>query len=413
MKIYVVDTPFGLFAANKAGKIVDQCIFGSTPSEASSSIREIDDGSIPSKADDFFRRLKKDNHRPIVLDNEALAKAVEKKLDLQTELEKPCATSDKFREQLESVAVGLRLVKDKDEFNRFVRGVSLQMAREAVAVSAAKRDQHAIQTVRSLEDLDKTLNLFAGRVREWYGLHFPEMDRLIESHDTYVRLVANLGKRSNFNEEAVVREGLPKDKTGSLIEAASRSMGADIGEEDLAWLRVFCNKTLDLFKLREQAEKYLEEIMKETAPNMSFLMGATLSAKLISLAGGLDRLAMMPASTLQVLGAEKALFRSLKTGARPPKHGIIFQYASIHQAPRWQRGKIARALSGKLSIAARIDAFKGEFRGEFLKNEVEKRVNEIREKYGNPPMKHADQQISRERASMHSRRERWHRAARR
>jgi nucleolar protein 56 len=190
-------------------------------------------------------------------------------------------------------------------------------------------------------------------------------------------------------------------------------MGADIGEEDLAWLRVFCNKTLDLFKLREQAEKYLEEIMKETAPNMSFLMGATLSAKLISLAGGLDRLAMMPASTLQVLGAEKALFRSLKTGARPPKHGIIFQYASIHQAPRWQRGKIARALSGKLSIAARIDAFKGEFRGEVLKNEVEKRVNEIREKYGNPPVKHADQQISRERASMHSRRERWHRAARR
>ena len=413
MKIYVIDTPFGLFATNKAGKVVDQCIFGSTPSEASSSIKEIEAGSIPSKADEFFSRLKKDNHRPIVLDNEALAKAVEKKLDLQTQLEKPCATSDKFREQLESVAVGLRLVKDKDEFNRFVRGVSLQMAREGVAVSAAKRDQHAIQTVRSLEDLDKTLNLFAGRVREWYGLHFPEMDRLIESHDTYVRLVANLGKRSNFNEEAVVREGLPKDKTGLLIEAASRSMGADIEEEDLAWLRVFCNKTLDLFKLREQAEKYLEEIMKETAPNMSFLMGATLSAKLISLAGGLDRLAMMPASTLQVLGAEKALFRSLKTGARPPKHGIIFQYASIHQAPRWQRGKIARALSGKLSIAARIDAFKGEFRGEILKNELEKRVNEIREKYGNPPMKHADQQISRERSSMHSRRERWHRAARR
>ena len=350
MKIYVIDTPFGLFATNKAGKIVDQCIFGSTPSEASSSIREIEAGSIPSKSDDFFGRLKKDNHRPIVLDNEALAKAVEKKLDLQTQLEKPCATSDKFREQLESVAVGLRLVKDKNEFNRFVRGVSLQMAREAVAVSAAKRDQHAIQTARSLEDLDKTLNLFAGRVREWYGLHFPEMDRLIESNDTYVRLVASLGKRSNFNEEAVVREGLPKDKTGSLIEAASRSMGADIEEEDLAWLRVFCNKTLDLFKLREQAEKYLEEIMKETAPNMSFLMGATLSAKLISLAGGLDRLAMMPASTLQVLGAEKALFRSLKTGARPPKHGIIFQYASIHQAPRWQRGKIARALVEGLAL---------------------------------------------------------------
>ena len=127
--------------------------------------------------------------------------------------------------------------------------------------------------------------------------------------------------------------------------------------------------------------------MKDVTPNMSSLIGPTLSAKLISIAGSLDHLAKMPASTLQVLGAEKALFRALKTGARPPKHGIIFQYAAIHQAPRWQRGKIARALSGKLSIAARIDAFKGEFRGEALKRGLEKRIDEIKEKYKNPPMR--------------------------
>jgi nucleolar protein 56 len=93
----------------------------------------------------------------------------------------------------------------------------------------------------------------------------------------------------------------------------------------------------------------------------------------------------MPASTLQVLGAEKALFRSLKTGARPPKHGVIFQHIAIHQSPRWQRGKIARALSGKLSIAARLDAFGGEFLGQKLRGDVERKVNEIKERYKMPP----------------------------
>jgi len=118
---------------------------------------------------------------------------------------------------------------------------------------------------------------------------------------------------------------------------------------------------------------------------MSSLVGPMLSARLISIAGGLENLAKMPASTVQVLGAEKALFRSLKTGARPPKHGVIFQYGAIHQSPRWQRGKIARALSGKLSIAARLDYFGGEFKGEVLRGQLEKKIKEISEKYGAPP----------------------------
>jgi nucleolar protein 56 len=387
MKVYVVDTPFGLFALNKAGKVIDKCLFGSNPSEASSMLRQIESGDLPTTVSDFFVKLKKEKYKPLVVDNETLLKAVKGKGGLETELEKPSAVGDKFREQLVPVLIGLKIIKDEADFNRFVRDVTLQMARVGVAVSAARRDQHAIQTARALDDLDKTLNLFSGRTREWYGLHFPEMDRLIEGQDTYVRLVANLGKRSNFTEEALEKEGLPKEKVQALIEAAKRSMGAEIGDDDLDWLRVFCNQTLDLFKLRDRAEKYLEDLMKNVAPNMNFLLGSTLSAKLISLAGSLDHLAMMPASTLQVLGAEKALFRALKTGARPPKHGIIFQYAAIHQAPRWQRGKIARALSGRLSIAARIDAFKGEFRGEILKKQLEKRIDEIKEKYSNPPMR--------------------------
>jgi nucleolar protein 56 len=125
--------------------------------------------------------------------------------------------------------------------------------------------------------------------------------------------------------------------------------------------------------------------MDEVAPNTRAVAGALLGARLIAIAGSLQNLAMRPASTIQVLGAEKALFRSLKTGARPPKHGLIFQHALLHDAKRWQRGKIARVLAGKLAIAARADAFGGKYVGETLKANIDRRLAEIREKYKEPP----------------------------
>ena len=125
--------------------------------------------------------------------------------------------------------------------------------------------------------------------------------------------------------------------------------------------------------------------MEEVAPNTKAVAGALLGARLIAIAGSLQNLAMRPASTIQVLGAEKALFRSLKTGARPPKHGLIFQHALLHDAKRWQRGKIARVIAGKLAIAARADAFGGRYVGDKLKADIDKRIAEIQEKYKEPP----------------------------
>ena len=162
-------------------------------------------------------------------------------------------------------------------------------------------------------------------------------------------------------------------------------MGAEIGDADLVVLQSFCELMLDLDKFRTKSEGYVEDVLKQIAPNMTSVVGSALSARLISIAGSLDNLAKMPASTVQVLGAEKALFRSLKTGARPPKHGVIFQHIAIHQSPRWQRGKIARAISGKLSIAARLDAFGGEFLGQKLREDVDRKVDEIKERYKVPP----------------------------
>jgi nucleolar protein 56 len=261
----------------------------------------------------------------------------------------------------------------------------MELAKLRVKGAAEKRDLVIAQAIQTLDDLDRTVNLFMGRLREWYGIHFPELDRLIEKHETYARLVMNLGYRDNFSFEALEKEGIPKERAEVTAKAAETSMGADIAEQDLAEIQALSRNVLELYELRKNMENYVDKTMEEVAPNTRAIAGALLGARLIAIAGSLQNLAMRPASTIQVLGAEKALFRSLKTGARPPKHGLIFQHALLHDAKRWQRGKIARVLAGKLAIAARADAFGGRYVGDALKADIDKRLAEIREKYKEPP----------------------------
>ena len=162
-------------------------------------------------------------------------------------------------------------------------------------------------------------------------------------------------------------------------------MGADIAEADLEMIQSLAKDVLNFYLLRKNMEDYVDHTMEELAPNVRAVAGALLGARLIAMAGSLQNLAMRPASTIQVIGAEKALFRSLKTGARPPKHGLIFQDTLLHDAKRWQRGKIARVIAGKLAIAARADAFGGHFIGDKLKADINKRLEEIHTKYKEPP----------------------------
>jgi nucleolar protein 56 len=261
----------------------------------------------------------------------------------------------------------------------------MELAKLRVKGASEKQDLIIAQAIQTIDDLDRTVNLFIGRTREWFGVYFPELDRLVEKHETYARLVMDLGDRENFTSKALEQEGLPKERSETIAKTAQSSMGADIAGADLLQIQALSKNVLELYKLRENMEAYLERKMQELAPNVRAVAGALLGARLIAIAGGLRNLAMRPASTIQVLGAEKALFRSLKTGARPPKHGLIFQHTLLHDAKRWQRGKIARVIAGKLSIAARADAFGGAFVGDRLKGEINKRLDEIREKYKEPP----------------------------
>jgi len=385
LKATVVESVIGVFGFGEDSKLVENALFPRDPQEAVRRLRKIEEGSLVEEVSELVDKLRSRGYTLFVFENQSMARAVSEKLNVETGVEASSEAGRRLRENLEQFALELGFVEKPEQLRVWVHSVSLELAKVKVKTSVEKRDLIVAQAVQSVDDLDKSLNVFMSRIREWFGLHYPELDRMVGKHETYARLVVNLGHRENFTPENLEAEGLPKTKAKSLAEVAAASMGAELAEEDLSQIQVFCRNVLSLYELRDSLETYVDTIMEEVAPNTRAVAGSLLGARLLALAGGLTNLAKMPASTIQVLGAEKALFRSLKTKSRPPKHGIIFQHPLIHEGKHWQRGKIARALAGKLSIAARVDAFGGSYIGEELKADLEKRITEIKERYQKPP----------------------------
>ncbi len=272
------------------------------------------------------------------------------------------------------------LVKDAQEALDKIREYTIYFSQRRIQEQAARLDQHAIQMIQAIDEVDKTINLFYMRLREWYGLHFPELYNVINDPETYVSIVHNFPDRDKIDYEKLVSLNVPKKKAELIQQLAETSKGASFDEAMSKLIDQLAEITLSLIKLRKNMAKELERIMNKIAPNITALVGATIGARLLSKAGSLEKLAKMPASTIQVLGAEKALFRALKTHSKPPKHGIIFQHKLIHEAPKKLRGKLARALASKLAIAARIDFYSGTKNEELIKSFNEK-VEEIRKKF--------------------------------
>lgn len=384
VKATIIESSFGILAFNEENAIIEKALFPKNPQNAAKVILKIESGKIVDEVTRLIESLKKKGYDKFVFENANLAKETEK-LGIMTEVSKPSRAGELLRSNMERFAVEIGFVKNAEEFSLWTHNITMEIAKLRVKGAVEKRDLIIAQAIQTLDDLDRTINLFMSRVREWYGIHFPELDRLIDKHETYARLIVELGNRENFTAETLEKQDMPKSKAEQIAKTAETSMGADLAEADLKQIQTLCKDVLNLYQLRDNMEKYLETAMEEVAPNMKTIVGALLGARLIAISGGLINLARRPASTIQVLGAEKALFRSLKSGARPPKHGIIFQHTYLHEAKKWQRGKIARALAGKLAIAARLDAFGGRYIGDDLKADLEKRLEEIREKYAEPP----------------------------
>jgi len=222
-------------------------------------------------------------------------------------------------------------------------------------------DDYAAQAVAAFDDLQEISNQLLERLREWYGLHYPELAKTVEDGQ-FLDLVAEYGDR----------ERMPTPGVGSV--------GGELPDADREALMGFAALARDVVRQRRSLESRLTAGMKELAPNLTYLAGPILSARLVALAGGLEPLARLPAGTVQTLGAEKALFRHLREGSRPPKHGVLFQHPWIHRAPRWQRGALTRIFAGKLVIAARADAYSKRFIADRLKEQVEKAMAEAKRK---------------------------------
>lgn len=262
----------------------------------------------------------------------------------------------------------------KDAMSR-LREFAVQLSSQRIAQESESPDLHIIQAIGALDEVDRDINVKGARVREWYGLHFPELENTVDGVNGYVRVVL-AGRRDDLTPEAAREAGFQPEKVEMILAAASNSRGGDISGDNLAVVQELARQVLDLYGFRSRMEELVEDAMGAMAPNVTAVLGASVGARILSRAGSLKKLAMMPSSTIQILGAEKALFRSMKSGSQPPKHGLLFQHPMVHAAPRWQRGRIARAIAAKAAIASRVDMHSPEL-NETLLEKLNVKIKEI------------------------------------
>ncbi|KAG2498922.1 hypothetical protein HYH03_003112 [Edaphochlamys debaryana] len=307
----------------------------------------------------------------------------------------PCVSNDIVGEVIRGIRANLsRFVSVAEaDMKRAQLGLAHSYSRAKVKFNVNKVDNMIIQAIALLDTLDKDVNTFVMRVREWYSWHFPELVKIVNDNYQYARLALIIKDKSTLSEEklpAMTEILADEAKSKEILDAARASMGQDISPIDLLNIEVFALRVIKLAEYRQKLHAYLNDKMHAVAPNLSALIGEVVGARLISHAGSLTNLAKYPASTVQILGAEKALFRALKTKGNTPKYGLIFHSSFIGRAKQRNKGRISRYLANKCSIASRIDCFMDQATsvfGEKMKEQVEERLRFYEE--GTAPRKNA------------------------
>lgn len=310
-----------------------------------------------------------------------------------------CVSNDAVNE----VIRGLRL-----HFPSMIKGLSMvgeakaqlglghSYSRAKVKFNVNRSDNMIIQSIALLDQLDKDINTFSMRVKEWYSYHFPELMKIVGDNYMYCRLAKLLGNRKDMAEDILEKiEEITMDsgKSAAIVSASKMSMGMDVSPIDLINIMSFSSRVISLTEYRKSLVDYLHKRMTSVAPNLSTLIGDVVGARLISHAGSLTSLAKYPASTVQILGAEKALFRALKNKGNTPKYGLIFHSTFIGRAGAKNKGRISRYLANKCSIASRIDCFTDHPNtvfGEKLRDQVENRLKFYESNGDETPLKNAD-----------------------
>lgn len=248
---------------------------------------------------------------------------------------------------------------DKDD----IREKAISQTREEIE-SSVEKDQLLVKAVKQLDQLVRDIRDQVERLRDWYGVHFPELEQEITEDDRFVDILEKYGVEKNNIEP--------------FSQMAEKSTGSDLNEQDRELIENSVSTIASMKNLRDEIEDYVKEGAQEEFQNLSVLLGPVLATRLVALAGGLEELAKKPASTVQMLGAEKALFRHLHGEGSSPKHGVLFHHRFVKNLPEEKRGKMARFLANKSVMAARIDQYGDEDKSGKLREEIENQYDELK-----------------------------------
>mmetsp|Transcript_2827 Transcript_2827/g.6529 ORF Transcript_2827/g.6529 Transcript_2827/m.6529 type:complete len:492 (+) Transcript_2827:119-1594(+) len=340
-----------------------------TDHEMTDDLKNFIEGALP--------KGKKSTQHPLGVIEPTLATAIQENLSV------PCRSDETVREIMRGI---------RHHFTSFVKplqaglleqaqlGLGHSYSRTKVKFNPNRADNMIIQSIALLDQMDKDINTFAMRVKEWYSWHFPELKQVVPDNFLFAKCASFIKDKSALSEEHLpgLEEIVGDEEVAKkVLKAARSSMGMDTSEQDMLNIIVFTDRMISLALYRKQLYSYLEEKMATVAPNLSTLIGETVAARLIQKAGSLTSLAKCPASTVQILGAEKALFRALKTKGNTPKYGLIYHSSFIGRASAKNKGRISRYLANKCAIASRIDSFIDDptnAYGEQLRDQVEERL---------------------------------------
>lgn len=266
--------------------------------------------------------------------------------------------------------------KQKTDKKTDFRKRFFEKARQKTQEKLSRKDASLVHAVRTIDDVDSAKSLLFQRFGEWTKTNFPELS--LSNEEKACEIYAEFGCREDFDYTRLV-ELLGEQKALEVMALAEKSYGVDFDIEEKNAVKALAKRVLELYRARKELQEFVESKSRKVLRNLSTLLEPLLAARLVSLCGGLEKLASMPSSTIQVIGAERALFKHLRSGSNPPKHGIIFQSPLVNSAPLRQRGKIARILAAKLAIAVKADFFTGNYIAEKLKAGLDARVKQIRD----------------------------------
>jgi nucleolar protein 56 len=344
MKVFVATSMIGTFAFEEKGKkpgkakIVHYVLFQPKPELIAERLREVKRGDLIPEEESLLKDLISSGYRQVIWD---------KKVDfpgIKCLYEPDNPAKHALQLEFRRLALDLGFAQSQSELNQLLSSVNILLTKQELR--KPKKDRMLMSAIGVVDELDRVINTLSERMREWYGLHFPEADKLIQSHEQLARMIHEEGGREKV-----------KDKR--LQKYSKVSAGMPFSDDDMSAVREYARSVSDLYRTRGRIADYIRKESGSVIPNLAAIAGPLIASRLVAHAGGLERLAKMSSSTIQLLGAEKALFRHLRGHGKAPKFGVIFAHPNVQKAPKNEKGKAARLLASKLTMAARADFYTG------------------------------------------------------